>query len=291
MATLARVPLQSIENGTTVAKKKPLSSKQVRADQGARRKTATNPRDEIYIHSWLLLPPSQFGIQYNLGLTTTLRNPPRVDDIGNSKLHKATNKCPFECKMGLLKSVLTQHHPQGASLIYVREIFEVGDPECYPLWKLGSAVDVRTLTQEQVDRLRLMIVDRTWSVLMRRYLEHFANISFTGASRVFEDFDNFKKQYSKIRHQKVKFHMIFCITFALFKFDGWMYRHDLGFARIKLVKGLALRWKNLLCTRCPEELGLDVEFSYPALQSLLALFKERIGKISGYDPKNVFQYE
>jgi hypothetical protein len=207
-------------------------------------------------------------------------------------LQMAVNKCPFELKMQELKSVLSTKYPTGAGLVYVREVFEPQDPEYGPPWQLGSTVDVTSITQEQMSRLRLMICDEKRREVMLSYLSFYGKLPYESACNVVDHFDAFKKKYSKVRDHRVKFNRIFCFTFCLKKFDGWMYRMERGWGRSRMVEGLATRWKNLLNSRTPQELGLDTEFSFLAVKTLLQSFKVKVELAPTYgDPRMVFKYE
>jgi hypothetical protein len=204
-------------------------------------------------------------------------------------LQMAVNKCPFELKMQELKNVLLTKYPTGAGLVYIREIFEPQDPG----WQsLGPTVDVTSITQEQMSRLRLMICDEKRREEMLSYLSFYGTVPHEAACNVVDHFDAFKKKYAKLRDHRVKFNRIFCFTFCLKQFDGWMYRMERGWGRSRMVEGLATRWKNLLNSRTPHELGLDTEFSYPAVKTLLEIFKVKVELAPTYgDPRMVFKYE
>ena len=108
-----------------------------------------------------------------------------------------------------------------------------------------------------------------------------------------DHFELFKKKYSKLRDHRVKFNRIFGFTLCLYKFDAWLYRMERGWGKLRMVEGLATRWKNLLSNgRTPQDLGLDMEFSYPATRMLLASLKRKIELAPTFgDPRMVFQYE
>ena len=70
-----------------------------------------------------------------------------------------------------------------------------------------------------------------------------------------------------------------------------MYRMERGWGRQRMVEGLAIRWKNLLNNRTPEGLGLDLEFSYPAVAALLHSFKQKVEHAPTFgDPPMIFKY-
>lgn len=251
--------------------------------------------NEILMRSWLTLPHSQFGILYDLGSTRMYETePPMSNENGMAVLQMAANRCPFELKMQELKNVISTKYPQkGAGLVYTREIFEPQDPEYGPPWILGPRVDVRVISQKQVNRLRIMICDENLREAMFSFANYFySSLENYAACNVVDYFELWKKKYRQLKADRVKFNRIFCFTFCLQQFCGWMYRMERGLGRSKMVEGLAIRWKNLLKTTTPEELGLDMEFSYPAVEALLQSFKVKIEMAPTFgDPKMIFQYE
>ena len=254
--------------------------------------TSTASSSEIPIRHWLKLPQSQYGIRYELGVTSTMACMHRLNGI--SILQMAASKSPFELRMQQLRNILQTEYPRGASLIYVREIFEPGDSDyTFPNSHSGPPnIEVAALTIAQVDRLRLMVVDVKRQAVLISYLSVFEMLPFNAAINVVDQFGKFKFKYSKIRDCRVKFNELFCFTYAIQRFDGWIHSTTNGeFGRQKVVEGLALRWKNLLKERSPKDLGIDEEFSYPAVIALLQTFKKNVESIRTWDePRLVFRY-
>jgi hypothetical protein len=258
------------------------------------KETATTAFDasEILLKQWLVLPVSQYGIKYDLGAAMTAINPPPLTAMdGFSILQMAAMTSPFQLCMQGLNSLLRSTYSKGAGLVYVREIFEEGDPEYKPEL-LTKPVDVTTITKNQVDRLRLMVIDEKRRQIMVSYLSYYELLPYESSWQAVDQFDAFKCKYAKVRNCKDRFNRIFCFTFALKKFPAWMHRMERACGRQKMVDGLALRWKNLLINRLPEELGLDSEFSYPAVITLLQDFKTKVESAPTFgDPQMVFKYE
>jgi hypothetical protein len=283
--------------------------------------------DEVYIKSWLNLPNSQYCIQYELGSARTSRNDILSSSSSSSSLDQCkgitilqlvASKSPFELKMQELKSVLQQKYPQGAGLVYVREFLEPADPD-FPLARTtgvagggcsssGAAlvnnennsngqcptlvVHVSTLSREQVGRLRLLIVgDKRRDVLVST-LRFYSTLPYHSQASVVDHFESFKAAYAKTRDHRKKVDSLLAVTMALHKYRGWMYRLDRGLGRSKMVESLATRWKNLLSTKTPMEMGLDEEFSFPAVMALLQDFKRTVESAPTYgDPKMVFKFD
>jgi hypothetical protein len=245
--------------------------------------------EQILIRDWLKLPQSSYCIHYDLGQTRTYRHSPAKNTIGFSMLQMAAYKCPFELKMQELKYILNDKHPDGAGLLYIREIFQPGDPE-YHL--LPGIIKVASLTQEQVDRIRVMIVDEELQDVMLPTLNFYERLPFGAIGNVVDHFEDWKLKYAKVRDYRTKLNQIFSFTYAIHKFDAWTFRMDRGLGRSKMVAGLAMRWKNLFSVRTQEELNLDEEFSYPALLTLLQSFKAKVENAPTYgDPRMIFKYD
>ena len=245
--------------------------------------------EEILIREWLKLPQSNFCIHYDLGETKTYRHPPAKNLLGFSMLQMAVNKCPFELKMQELKYILNEKFPDGAGLLYIREIFEPGDSEYN---RLPEVIRVTSLQQHQVSRLRVMIVDQNLQDVMIPTLGFYERLPLGAICNVVDHFDHWKNVYGKLRDHKAKFNQLFSFTYALHKFDGWLYQMSRGLGRSKMVAGLATRWKNLFNSRTLEELNVDEEFSYPAIQALLQSFKKKVEAAPTFgDPRLFFSWE
>jgi hypothetical protein len=250
---------------------------------------------EIPTKQWLVLPQSRYGIHYELGCTMTSTDSHGMTS-GISMLHMAAQKSPFEMKMQQLRYLLQTKYPKGASLIYVREIFEPTDHDfgmTSSMLPRPQSIDVTKLTRQQVDRIRLMVVDDQRRETMTSFLSFYQVQPFPSrALQAVDHFADFKTKYSKIRDFKMKFNRLFSFTFTLNRFDGWLYRVDRGWGRQKLVEGVALRWKNLLKSHTPDELGIDEDFSFQAVLALLQIFKNKVESAPTFgDPQMVFKFE
>lgn len=284
--------------------------------------------DEVYVKSWLNLPNSQYSIHYELGSARISRNDilslsSNSSSSGNqcdgmSILQLVASKSPFELKMQELKSVLQENYPHGAGLLYVREFFEPIDPD-FPLARNNVVagggcsnssivtvdnenssngrppavvIHVSTLSREQVSRLRLLIVGAKRREVLVSTLRFYSTLPYYCQASVVDHFESFKSTYAKTRDHRKKVDSLLAVTLALHRYRGWMYRLDRGLGRSKMVESLATRWKNLLSTKTPIEMGLDTEFSFPAVMALLQDFKRVVEDAPTYgDPKMVFKYE
>jgi hypothetical protein len=237
--------------------------------------------------TWVELPDSKYGIEYSLEIAVhdtvkKSRLPLRARNSSfgiRSRIKKKPSRhSPFEAMHASLNLVTGRsHHPDGTAIMYIREIFEPGDPE---FDFIGAKANASQLSQEQVDRIRIMIVPERREEVLVAYLNYYDmaykedHISKESAD-VLKHFDGFKRRYSSTRCVQEKFDLLFGFSFAIKKYSGWMYRYECMHAREKMVAALARHWRNLLRKNSPVQLGLDAEFSYPALLTFLRCFKRQ----------------
>jgi hypothetical protein len=244
------------------------------------------------------LPQSKHGIDYSLKKTVAIRAktgrlPLRTSNV---PIKQRTCKSPFEILLEDLNQVIQcSNYPDGTALMYVREIFEPEDPE---FDFITSEVNVRQLTQEQVNRLRIMIIPEHREEILLAYLDYYGransqpHATIETATLVLKHFEGFKRRYSMTRDLKKKFDLLFGFSFAIKKYSLWMYRRERKRAREKMVAGLARHWRHLLRKHTPEELGLDRDLSYPALIAFLKDFKKQTESVEMFgDPCIKFVYE
>ena len=249
--------------------------------------------------AWVELPASKFGIEYSMETTLRSRFPLRPKNsfkIRSRIKKKPPRKSPFETMLDTLNHVTCRfQYPEGTAIMYVREIFEPGDPE---FDYIGAKANAIQLSEEQVDRIRLMIIPGRREELLVAYLNYYDMASkddhiFNESANVIRHFDGFKRRYSNARCIQEKFDLLFGFSFAIKQYSGWMYRREERIrAREKMVVALARHWRNLLRKNSPEELGLDTEFSYPALLTFLRSFKRQTESVETFgDPPMKFVFE
>ena len=256
--------------------------------------SGSNAASEELISSWLCLPSSRFGIQYDLGTTKTSRQPLCSDNFatGMSILQLAVTRSPFEFKMQELKKVLECRFSNGATIVCVRELLEPQDPG-FPHAQIALNFTVKChvarFNQEQVARLRLLILNNRQHSALVSSLKCFS--SFSSTRQVLDHFESFKHYYSKTRNHIKKLDAILALTISMCRFTGWIIEANHSLERSKMIEGLATRWKNLLATRTPADLDLDESFSFPAVLYLLQDFKKLVETAPTCgSPKVVFWY-
>ena len=206
---------------------------------------------------------------------------------------KKTKKCPYEeYVQALTIAVRRLQHPEGTALLYIREIFEPDDPE---FDFLEADINVCQLTREQVGRLRILIVPTRREEYMLAYIEFFddkRSCLINSPATAARYFDGFKRRFKQARDVKEKFDLIFSFSFAMKKFSSWMHFPEFKRGLEKMVSTLARHWRDLLQRHFPEELGLDRDFSYPAVLAFLRNFKKQIESIDVFGSEPIrFDYD
>lgn len=263
---------------------------------------------QVPLLCWVELPTSRFGIEYVLPkpvMTPRLGGGGGDDqDDSNSKNlftrnFKWKQKSPFEAMLELLNYV-TMRYPKDTAILYIREIFEPQDSE-YGF--LDPTVAASRLSQEQVDRLRIMILPQRREEILVAYLDHYKEVAGSNNNKynnnVIQNFSGFQRRYSCCKNLKEKVDLLFGFSFAIQRYSSWMYvtttddssnddnnksdRENVVMkirSIEKMVAALARHWRNLFMKKSsPEELGLDREFSYPAVFSFLESFKLQVESI------------
>lgn len=250
-------------------------------------------------NTWVELPESRFGIEYALRGETKAwqqHSSPRKPvnkfrrAINNGATGKSVAKMssPFETSLDHLSSVIRRDgHPDGTAVMYIREIFEPGDWEFESISE-HSYVCATQLSQEQVDRLRIMVLPKRRENILVAYLDHY-RMSYQRGDALDETvdalhyFEAFDRRFITTTDQKAKFDVLFGFTFAIKRFSGWMFRYENERKREKMIASLAKHWRRLLGVFKPEEFGCDREFSYPALLTFLETFKRQAESIETFN--------
>ena len=221
------------------------------------------------LSSWITLPDSKYGIDYSLQHLTAKRNKlgvlsnllagvgggpttrPPLRLIRNNRgafptpragesitfpssgndgpTKKKTRQNPFEVRLQCLTTVVQRsNYPAGTGLLYIREIFEPEDPE---FDFLEADVNVSQLTQEQVDRLQIMIVPKRREDVLRNYLDfHEAADRYpqhgSSSESILRHFEGFKRRYVIATTVQDKFDLLFGFSFSIKTHSGWMYLHE-----------------------------------------------------------------
>lgn len=262
-------------------------------------------------NTWVELPESRFGIQYAVGGETKQwkerisakdavrkfrRTVRRAGSTSSSK--KTTNVLsPFEAALKLLNDAIRRDgHDDGTAVMYIREIIEPEDWEFDSISE-HSYVCATQLSQEQVDRLRIMVLPQLREEILVSYLDRYRTTNHRDGGRndtidVLRDFDAFDRRFVTITDEKTKFDVLFGFSFAIKMYSGWMFRYECKGKREKMIANLAKHWRRLLGKFKAVELGCDLEFSYPALLTFLDGFKRQVESIETFNQRPIkFDYE
>jgi hypothetical protein len=187
-------------------------------------------------------------------------------------------------------------YPYGTGHLDLRAAIQEGDPE----FKGSLDLDEIVFSEAQVQRIQVLIVpmDRYSSVdemgllLLGKQFGRRDKVFGPGYSyhvlRTYNDV--FKQRYGNVSESKKRFNMMFGYSYHLYRNDWWMTHHGRGWGGEKMVVGLAFRWKELFKTSA-RHLGLDEEFSYPAVRYFLEEFKRKVESVETYgEPPLTFEY-
>jgi hypothetical protein len=209
---------------------------------------------------------------------------------------------PYDCFMARLENVMrNEYNTPGTTSKELRAAIVEGDPGWKPQRaKYYAEMDRSKWTEAEVHRLQVIILPRhrretmeemgQW-VLGTQYGQDGKVFTASFASAVLRAFSAFMRRYSETECFKQRCDLLLGFSYEIFEHDYWMTHHPRAWGGEKMVASLAVRWKHLLQQCSAEELGLDKDFSFPALQWLLVSFKTKVESVETYgDPKMVFDY-
>jgi len=236
------------------------------------------PSFQSQLETWVELPPSKYGIRYALEGRAAIVTSKRAAQGGRTNCVKKrpSKMSPFENALLHLDDVTRRMgYADNTALMYIREIFEPGDTE---FDYITDYVCASQLSQEQVDRMRIMILPQRREENLVSYVDKFresasADIQKNPNNTVLEHFDEFHCRYLAITDPKAKFDALFGFSYALKHRSEWIFQFENQRKREKMVESLAKHWRNLMVRSTAEELGVDEEFSYQALLTFLDSFK------------------
>mmetsp|Transcript_24897 Transcript_24897/g.68640 ORF Transcript_24897/g.68640 Transcript_24897/m.68640 type:complete len:230 (-) Transcript_24897:112-801(-) len=225
--------------------------------------------------TWVELPSSKYDIEYVLmrGMPNDSSsrhilplNPKKAIkhyfQRTTSRIWSKTSRMsPFETKLEELDRVTRRDgYGDGTAVMYIREIFEPGDAE-YDY--IGDYVCAAELSQEQVDRLRIMILPHRREEMLVSYLDFYKNANhqdhiFNESTNVVRHFEGFHRRYLGISPEagSEKFDLLFCFTFAIKTYSGWIFKFESTKKRTTMIATLAKHWRKLLGGYTPTALGM-----------------------------------
>ncbi|KAL3931782.1 MAG: hypothetical protein SGBAC_011145 [Bacillariaceae sp.] len=187
-------------------------------------------------------------------------------------------------------NLVASRFPQETAILYIREILEPSDPECSDRMAQEPRRMVRAsqLKEFQVQRLRVMLLPHRREEILVSCLDHYKAYTKTSAYvislerslvPVLQHFSGFQRRYAKSNSLDERFDLLFGLSFALHRYSAWMHQYERNRSREKVLSALARHWRHLLMKNDAEDLGLDREFSYPAVFCFLDKLKEQIESI------------
>lgn len=266
---------------------------------------------------WVELPESSFGIEYELSKPITSKLSPSSigehEQYEEPRQHAPTKSCsfdfasprnnkttgkmlmaiqrkrrrkqktPFEVMMKRLNLVASRF-PQDTAVLYIREIIEPSDPEFSELTL--PIVRASHLKESQVQRLRVILLPQRREEILVSCLDHCKTLAtsyFISMERslapVMKYFAGFQRRYATCHSLDERFDLLFGFSFAIHRYSAWMHQHERNRSREKVLSALARHWRHLLMKNEAEDLGLDREFSYPAVFCFLDKLKEQIESV------------
>ncbi|CAJ1946746.1 unnamed protein product [Cylindrotheca closterium] len=215
-----------------------------------------------------------------------------------AKRKRRRRKAPFEVMMKQL-NLVTSRFPQETAILYIREILEPSDPEFVEL--AAPIVRASQLKESQVQRLRVMLLPHRREEILVSCLDHYKENSKTSSfvislerslAPVLQHFAGFQRRYATCSSLDERFDLLFGFSYAIHRYSAWMHQYERKRSREKILSALARHWRHLLMKNDAEDLGLDREFSYPAVFCFLDRLKQQIENIDmqGLPPLN-FAFE
>jgi hypothetical protein len=312
IATSSPSPLREIRNEATIKTKNAVKN-------GAHRCNSTE--NHIYRSKGGVLTIKADNLRHDRRVPVITR-PPRqsftiLDDskikiypgpypIESECIHKVKSSeedafmAPAEEFLDKFDYVLSNRYPDGTDFLLIRDALLVSDDDGHG----GVApmdINLEELSKEQLTTIRVLIVPLQRRETMDQMGKLILGDSFgqdnINYDRIFwfsvlKSYRIFKRSYaSEPRGLAGRFNLLFGFTYYLALHPHWMTHHARGWGGEKMVAGLASRWKQLL-KYSPGQLGLDKEYSYPALLCFLEEFKTKVEAAdTNGDPKLQFDYE
>jgi hypothetical protein len=158
--------------------------------------------------------------------------------------------------------------------------------------------DNDTITQEQLDCLRFILITQNRADKLEEMQslilgdQKGASMMMFNTSFSYDVQDSLEMLKSLLKKQKTpaqKLDLLLAYTHTVKEYDVWMHDNEGGMG--DFTKGLAAIWKRLL-KGTDEDLGIDAEFTKPALEEFLKQFKTMVESVEGYDDEGMkFKYK
>lgn len=211
-------------------------------------------------NTWIELPKSKYGIQYDLEGSSLRQRQKNVAGFLRSGAKKPSKLSPFEQMIQSLNAVTQRDgHNVGTALMYIREIIEPGDDE---FEYIGNSVSARQLSQQQVERLRILILPWRREAKIVTYLNRISGVASPNqastkykSSGILTEFDAFQNHYFSVRSPQKKLDELFGFSFAIKHRSEWIFEYESNGIRENMMASLARHWRNLIRLHSPQQLG------------------------------------
>jgi hypothetical protein len=224
---------------------------------------------------------------------------PLIETVSVHNPNEAGCSSPAKDFMEQFDYVLSKRYPKGTDFLIIRDVFSPSIDDHGGV--VPMEINLDELSKEQLSTIRVLIIplqrqetmDEMGKLILgdrfgRNNIRYDRNFWFS----ILKSYGIFKRFYAiKSSDMEARFNLLFGFTYHLSKHPHWMNHHARGWGGEKMVSGLASRWKQLL--KClPGQMGLDSEFSYPAVLCFLQEFKTTVENVNtNGDPKLQFNYE
>jgi hypothetical protein len=190
------------------------------------------------------------------------------------------------------------YYPSDSEYIVIRDaVLDTHDENMYAADP--NRISLSSLTMEQVDSIRLMIVTPKRMLVMNDmgrmiFGPNFGQKNLNNGPgfwySVLRSYFSFKQVFATEKDASRRFDLLFGFTYYLAEYPHWLTQHGRGWGGEKMVSGLAMRWKHILKLSA-QELWLDEEFSLPATLCLLDEFRTMVESAEMHgDPPLRFDY-
>ncbi|MGK3736519.1 MAG: hypothetical protein ACI90V_003361 [Bacillariaceae sp.] len=212
---------------------------------------------------------------------------PFVNQSSNPFPLNCSSKSPAEVFLNRLADVLSDQYPPDTNHMVLRDTIDV------------DFIPLNSLSETQIGTIRVMMIPNKRKKTMDGMGRLILGANFDRDQpnyvqgfwySVLRSYDTFKQIYAAEKHVTERFDMLFGFSYNLFKNQRWLTHNGRGWGGEKMIVGLALRWKHVL-KYSPEKIGLDQEFSYPAVLWFVEEFKLAVENAEMYgNPKLKFDY-
>ena len=198
-----------------------------------------------------------------------------------------SSKSPAEVFLNRLTDLLGDQYPPDTDHMVLRDTID------------ADFIPLDSLSETQIGTIRVMIIPNKRKKTMDGMGRLILGANFDREQpnyvpgfwySVLRSYDTFRQIYAAEKHVTKRFDMLFGFSYYLLKNQRWLTHNSRGWGGERMIVGMALRWKHVL-KYSPEKIGLDHEFSYPAVLWFVDEFKRTVENAEMYgNSKLKFDY-